>query len=196
VPALREALLQLQAAGCRVLTTSCGFLVLLQQELQAALAVPLVTSSLLLLPDLLAREERVGVLTIAGSALGHEHLHAAGVPQQRLADVLVQGVAPAGEFATAILGDRDRMDFARAGDDVVAAAHALRLREPRLRFVVLECTNMPPYARRVEAETGMVCLSLWDSPVLAAALGGALAPDTLRGFAKVPAQNPGNAGPA
>jgi hypothetical protein len=45
VPALRAALLELQATGCTALTTSCGFLVLLQDELQAGLRVPLVSSS-------------------------------------------------------------------------------------------------------------------------------------------------------
>jgi hypothetical protein len=37
----------LQDAGCSAITTSCGFLVLLQRELQEVAAIPVVTSSLL-----------------------------------------------------------------------------------------------------------------------------------------------------
>jgi hypothetical protein len=166
VPAITEALHALQAQGCTALTTSCGFLVLLQAQLQAALKVPLVSSSLLQLPELLARDGRVGVLTVSARHLGEEHLLAAGVPSDRLGDVLVQGVDPAGEFASVLLGDRPEMDFVRAGDEVVAAARALHQRAPHLRSLVLECTNMPPYAQRIREATGLEVRSLFDAAVL------------------------------
>ena len=58
LPAMRSALQDLQAAACTAITTSCGFLVLLQQELQAAVGVPVVTSSLLQLPAMRRQERR------------------------------------------------------------------------------------------------------------------------------------------
>ncbi len=75
-------------------------------ELQAAARAPVVTSSLLQLPGLLAREPKVGVLTISAAALGTEHLLAAGVP----AAPGRRGGSGRGarrEFVTAILGNRD-----------------------------------------------------------------------------------------
>jgi len=161
-PAFARAVQALEAEGARAVTTSCGFLVLLQDELQAAARVPVVTSSLLQLPGLLAHQARVGVLTISAAALGPEHLLAAGVPAGRLADVVVQGVDPAGEFATAILGNRDTLDMDKAGREVVDAALALRRREPSLQAVVLECTNLPPYRQAVEAATGLKTWALTD----------------------------------
>jgi hypothetical protein len=169
-PAFLSAVRQLAAQGASAITTSCGFLVLLQQELQAAVPVPVVTSSLLQLAALLEREAAVGVLTISAQRLGTEHLLAAGVPAARLGDVVVQGVAPDGEFASAILGNRAAMDMERAAADVVAAAVALHARAPAVTTVVLECTNMPPYAERIRQATGLRVLSLADSPVLRAAL--------------------------
>jgi hypothetical protein len=166
VPAIAAAMLELQRAGCTALTTSCGFLVLLQRELQARLDVPLVASSLLQLPALLAQEAQVGVLTISSEHLSAEHLLAAGVPQDRLQDVVVQGVDPAGEFCRAILGNEPRMNLARAEADVVAAAAALKHRVPHLRTVVLECTNMPPYARAITEATGLRTRSLLDDALL------------------------------
>lgn len=158
--AFAEVLLALQHEGARALTTSCGFLVLLQATLQQRLRVPLVSSSLLELPHLLQAQPQVGVLTIDAGKLGAEHLLAAGVPAQRLRDVIVQGVAPGSEFAGAILGNRADMDLARASADVVQAALSLKARAPTLRTVVLECTNMPPYAGAVTQATGLhtVCL--------------------------------------
>ena len=162
VPAFVQAVQALADEGAQAITTSCGFLVLLQDELQAAVPVPVVTSSLLQLPTLLARHARVGVLTISSAALGEEHLRAAGVAHERLADVVVQGVEPESEFATAILGNRPTMDREKACGDVVAAAVALRQREPSLQAVVLECTNLPPYRQAIEESTGFETWALTD----------------------------------
>jgi hypothetical protein len=74
----------------------------------------------------------------------------------------------AGEFAGAILGNRSEMALDRAAVEVVAAAVALRERVPALQTVVLECTNMPPYAAQIRRATGLRVLSLLDSAVLQA----------------------------
>ena len=153
---------RLEHDGAKAITTSCGFLVLLQKEMQAAVKIPVVTSSLLQLPALLALNAKVGELTISSSKLGVEHLRAAGVPRERLVDVVIQGVDAKSEFATAILGNRATMDLDRAGAEVVAAAVALKKREPLIECVVLECTNMPPYRAAIEAATGMKTWALVD----------------------------------
>jgi hypothetical protein len=164
--AFADTLRELEHEGARAVTTSCGFLVLLQRELQDAVSVPVFTSSLLQLPGLLRGGAQVGVLTMSGQHLGADHLTAAGVPPDRLADVVVQGVRPDGEFAAAILGNRESMDLALAEADVVAAALALKARAPSVRAVVLECTNMPPYAEAVRQATGFELRSLLDEPGL------------------------------
>jgi hypothetical protein len=160
LPAFVAAARALEAEGATALTTSCGFLVLLQAPLQAAVRVPFVSSSLLELPRLLDREAQVGVLTIDARRLTREYLLAAGVPTQRVDDVAVEGVDPAGAFARAILGNQPEMDFARAQADVVDAARRLKARAPHLRVMVLECTNMPPYADAVARATGCEVVSL------------------------------------
>ena len=162
VPAFISVLRSLEREGAKAITTSCGFLVLLQKELQAAVKVPVITSSLMQLPGLLATHPKVGVLTISANKLGTEYLRAAGVPKDRLKDVLVQGVDAKGEFASAILGNREVMDIEKASADVLAAAMALKQREPSLDVVVLECTNMPPYRALIEAATGLKTFALVD----------------------------------
>lgn len=162
LPGLVMVMRAFERDGARAITTSCGFLVLLQKELQAAVGVPLITSSLMQLPGLLATDGKVGVLTISGSKLGTEYLRASGVPKERLKDVVVQGVDPKGEFATAILGNRETMDIEKAAVDVMTAAITLKQREPSLQSVVLECTNMPPYRAAIEAATGLKTWALTD----------------------------------
>ena len=153
---------RLEQDGARAITTSCGFLVLLQKEMQAQVNIPVVTSSLLQLPGLLGLNQKVGVLTISASKLGVEHLRAAGVPRARMADVVVQGGDAKGEFASSILGNKPTIDVDKAGAEVVAAAVKLKQREPALTDMVLECTNMPPYRAAIEAATGMKTWALVD----------------------------------
>ena len=161
-PAFAAIVRSLAREGAQAVTTTCGFLVLLQKELQAAAKVPVITSSLMLLPKLLAAQRRVGVLTISATKLGKEHLRAAGVPRERLGDVIVQGADSKGEIATRILVNQPEMDLALARADVLAAAVALKAREPSVTDVVLECTNMPPYREAIEAATGMKTWALTD----------------------------------
>jgi hypothetical protein len=152
----------LEHDGCEVITTSCGFLVLLQAQMQAALKARMVSSSLLALPRLLSRHRQVGVLTMSAQHLGAAHLLAAGVPRERLGDVIVAGMPPECEFAQAILGNRNTMNFALAKHNVVQAASSLKATAPHLTELVLECTNMPPYASAIAAATGFAVTSLQD----------------------------------
>ena len=165
-----QSLQALEAAGAAAITTTCGFLVLLQDRLQAQANVPVVTSSLVMLPDLLGKQARVGVLTISARDLGEDFLLAAGVAASRLEDVVVEGVDPEGEFARAILGNRESMDVVQARRSVVEAARRLRERDASLTDVVLECTNMPPHARAIEQATGLRCWSLLQCERLLAPL--------------------------
>ena len=169
LPALLAVVGAMAQGGAQAITTSCGFLVLLQKELQAAVQVPVVTSSLLQLPGLLATQRKVGVLTISCAKLGVAYLRAAGVPRERLKDVVVQGVDPTGEFATTILGNQLYMDVIQTSREVVAAAITLKKREPLLQHLVLECTNMPPYRDAIEAATGLKTWALMDDERLTSA---------------------------
>jgi hypothetical protein len=154
---------ELESAGASAITTSCGFLVLLQKDLQAQATVPVVTSSLLLLAKLLESNRRAGVLTVSAKHLGEDFLAAAGVAASRMQDVVIEGVDPEGEFAQVFVGNRPSMDFARVRREVVEAAKRLHARAPDITDVVLECTNMPPYVREIEAATKLRCWSLLQS---------------------------------
>jgi hypothetical protein len=68
-------------------------------------------------------------------------------------DLPIEGVDPAGEFATRILGDHATIDRVAAEREVVGAATRLITRRPDVGAIVLECTNMPPYASAVRRAT-------------------------------------------
>lgn len=165
-PAFGEAVCDLVQSGASAITTSCGFLVLWQKELQALSPVPVITSSLCLLPDLLLREEQVAVLSIDANSLTPMHWSGAGVSAQDLHRVVVRGLPPQSHFCQSILGNQAHLDAQQAQSEVVAAALQLKQSAPHIQTMVLECTNLPPYQKAIAEATGCKVLSLRDVPVL------------------------------
>ncbi len=140
-----DAAKDLVADGVDGITTNCGFLSLFQKDLANAVQVPVATSPLMqvrLANATLPPDKRAGILTISESSLTDQHLAAAGVP-----DGTPIGTTEGGrEFTEAILGNALELDVEAAREDNVAAAKALMESHPEVGALVLECTNMTPYA--------------------------------------------------
>ena len=154
-----DAARSLEADGVDGITTNCGFLALFQEELAEAVGVPVLTSSLMQVRAgnaLLPRGKRAGVLTISGSTLTPAHLEKAGVPEGTPIGT-TEGVA---HFTQAILGDAFELDLDLAERDNVEAALAMQAAHPDLGALVLECTNMTPYAAAIRAATGLPVFSM------------------------------------
>lgn len=154
-----EAGRDLVSMGCDGITTNCGFLALIQDEVKQALGVPVATSSLMQVPmvqALLPRDKRVGILTISKETLTPAHLAAAGVPL----DTVIAGTDNLRCFTRDILGDAAQIDFEACRLDMIDAAKSLVADHPDLGAIVLECTNMVPYARDVRRATGLPVFSI------------------------------------
>lgn len=146
---------QLEAEGVGAITTNCGFLVKFQREIAASVRVPVFTSSLLMVPlvhRMLPPGQRVGIMTVNAGSLGPEHLVGAGIS----ADVplAVAGLETEKEFTRVLLGDEMELDPVLAREEHVRVARRLVGDHPDIGAIVLECTNMPPYAADVQRETG------------------------------------------
>ncbi len=135
--------------GAVALATSCGFLARWQRELTAALPVPVWTSSLLKLAEL--RGQRCGVITIEAASLRAEHFEAVGADPA----TPVEGITPGSALHRTLLEDLDTLDADDARAQVLAAGARLQCRHPELQALVLECTNLPPYAQALRAATGL-----------------------------------------
>jgi Asp/Glu/hydantoin racemase len=150
------AALELVAQGCQAVATSCGFLARWQRELQAALPVPVWSSALLQLAEQQALGRRCGVITIEAASLGAEHFEGVGADPA----TPVEGIAPGSALHCTLLQDLPALDAADAQLQVLAAAARLRSRHPDVDTLVLECTNLPPYAPALRAATGLPVLDV------------------------------------
>ena len=148
--------------GAEALTTNCGFLSLFQQELAAAVGVPVATSSMLQVPWIQATlppGKRVGLVTVSGSTLTPQHLTSVGVPL----DTPIVGTENGREFFRVLIkAEADDMDVALAEQDVVDAGKALVAKHPDVGAIVLECTNMPPYAAALQAAVGVPVYDIYS----------------------------------
>lgn len=137
---------ELTDLGADGITTNCGFLSLYQEDIARHVGVPVATSSLMQAPfieRILPPGQRVGILTISAATLTTEHLRAAGVDEE----TPIVGTDGGREFSRAILGNELQLDVAAAERDILEAGETLMRRNPDVGAILLECTNMSPYAR-------------------------------------------------
>jgi Asp/Glu/hydantoin racemase len=161
LPAFIEGARALEREGVLAITTSCGFLARFQRELTAAVAVPVLTSSLLLVPlvsRMLPPGKAVGILTIDSASLTEAELIGAGVSAGMA--VVVAGMETEEEFHRAILEDRPVLDVDRSRAEHVRVAGRLVADHPTVGAIVLECTNMPPYRVDIQRATGLPVLDV------------------------------------
>jgi len=157
-----EAARDLVRLGAEAITTNCGFLALFQTELAAAVGVPVATSSLMQVPWVQATlppGRRVGILTVSAATLTPAHLAGAGVPL----DTPIVGTEGGCEFFRVLIrAEKDDMDVGLAERDILDAGRELVARHPEIGAVVLECTNMPPYAAALAAAIGRPVFDIYS----------------------------------
>ena len=150
---------ELVTMGADGITTTCGFLSLMQEEIKEALGVPVATSSLMQIPmvqALLPAEQRVAVITISETNLTEKHLAAAGAPL----DTFIVGTDEGRCFTRDVLGDALKIDLANCRLDLIDAANRVMDSTQPVGAIVLECTNMVPFAADIRKVTGLPVYSI------------------------------------
>jgi hypothetical protein len=151
-----EAARKLVKRGTAAITSTCGFMILYQPEVARELPVPIFLSSLLQLPFLrriLNPDDQIGVITAHARHLTPRHLRLAGLDD--LEAVRITGLENHPAFGDAIFSGSGRVDPEAIQKEVVGAARELIRKNPRVRAILLECSNLPPYAAAVQQATGL-----------------------------------------
>ncbi len=151
-----EAARSLAASGVGAITSGCGFLVLFQRQLAAAVDIPLYSSSLIQLPmvaAMLRPGQKTGLLVAKKESLTKAHLAAIGgesVP------VCVAGMAGRPEFREVMLeGRRVELDAGRLRSEVLAEVDQLAAENGDLGAIVIECTDLVPFACAIQERVGV-----------------------------------------
>lgn len=154
---------RLERYGCRAIAAECGYFAYFQQDVAAAVNVPVFTSSLLQVPfaqTLIGSRKKVAILCAQRRFLTDRHLEAVGID---LNSNLIIGGAQDELGVTEFdkLWDPEKRpdsplaNFETAERQMVEATKALVARYPNVGAIVYECTGMQPFSRAAQREVGL-----------------------------------------
>ncbi len=142
-----------------IITTSCGFLSSMQQQLAQLSPTPVITSSLTLLPLLSSCHggcEYLGVLTFDKEKLNTLHLG-------QFIPAAIEGLLESDSLKKTIAEDCATLDRQSALTEVLTASDRLLKKCPGLRAIILECTNLSPYKAELRTHTGLPVYDIVDA---------------------------------
>ncbi len=137
--------------GVSAIAGNCGLMIVHQDALRRSVPVPVLMSSLLLLPliaRLIGPDAKVGVVASSAKGLKTEHLALAGAAQTPIALATMDGRP---YFRAAIGAQTGELDFEKVEAEVVDTVRGLVAENPDIRAILLECVDMPPYAHAIQA---------------------------------------------
>ncbi|MFG0261114.1 MAG: aspartate/glutamate racemase family protein [Novipirellula sp. JB048] len=154
--AMLDAAQELIDGGATAITTSCGFNAIFQEEMAAALDVPVFTSSLLQIPFIRAMlgasKEEIVVITASGSSLTDRHFECVGVHDMQGIQVL--GLEDNRQWNKIFSAPEEAIDIEAFRSDLVQLACAAS-KQGSIGAFVLECTDLPPFAEEIRQATGL-----------------------------------------
>ncbi len=161
LPPFVEAMKELEGEGVAAITGSCGFLALYQQELSSQVSIPVFLSSLIQVPmvaAMLRKDRSIGVMTAVKRKLTPAHFAAVGAAD---IPIHIAGMDDCAEFTDVIIDSkRIDMDVDLVREEVVGVATSLVNAHGDIGALVLECTDMPPYAVEIQEATGLPVFDL------------------------------------
>ena len=162
-----DAARELERDGVRMITTSCGFLAIFQREMQAAVGVPMLTSSLLQVPlaaRTVGKGKRVAIVT-SRDELTERHYTGTGWSSKEIpvvVTVLPQDAQMTNTYSSKVPevaepeADQDVLER-----ELVDAARRTVKEHPDVGALVLECTNYVPYATAMRRAVGIPVFDLY-----------------------------------
>ncbi len=145
-----EAAKELEAEGVKAITTSCGFLVLFQDEIARSLKIPVFTSALLMVPLVYRMVMgRIGIVTANSKNLTERHLEKAGINLKEI-PIAIVGLENKEEFSKTILHDTPEINIDKVETEVIDASEELIAKYEDVKALVFECHNLSPFSHAVQ----------------------------------------------
>lgn len=141
---------ELEQNGVRAIICSCGYFGYWQEKLREHLSVPVYCSSLTQIPFIkigLKKDQKIGVLCAVTRAFKPELLRCCGVTDPSM--LVIKSMEDAPEF-NAIPTDRPYMNNAVVRQEFISAAQKMVEENPDIGAILLECSDMPPYAAAIQ----------------------------------------------
>lgn len=149
-----DAAKELEARGVRAIIGACGYFAHFQEDVREAVDVPVFLSSLCQLPlikNSISSKKKIAVFAASGDNLDDKLLANVGSDTSRL---VIQDVGHLESFAGIRYG-KTSFDNGKLTADLCRIAGELVQSDPEIGAILLECSDLPPYARAIQAVTGL-----------------------------------------
>ncbi|MCD6580173.1 MAG: aspartate/glutamate racemase family protein [Desulfuromusa sp.] len=146
----------LEQRGVRGITSDCGFMIRFQDAVARAVKIPVFLSSMTQLPMVgatLGWSRPVGIITANAKRMTPELLTIATAGSN--VKFVVAGLEDKPAFRAPILDETGPLDPQKIESEIVEVAIELLRKNPEIGAILLECSNMPPYAHAVQQATGL-----------------------------------------
>ena len=151
-----DAVKELEEEGVRAVVMSCGFFSVVQEVLTEEVQIPVFSSPLLLVPlisRMIGRTRKVGILTASKKRLTREFLEPVGIDDS--IPYVIEGLEPSTEFYACFMGGtRTLLDIDLLREQVVEIASGFVEKNPDIGALLLECSDLPPFAADIQEATG------------------------------------------
>lgn len=146
-----DAARELEAEGCRAITTSCGFLAKFQKELAAAVNIPVFSSGMMLAhlaKQMIGPDKKVAIFTERAWNITDEHFTSLGFSKEE-ANIVVTGM-PEGSAFPALFIDGGVEENLEVLEEAMREMTTRHMRNhPDTGAIVFECTNFGPFTKLV-----------------------------------------------
>lgn len=151
-----QAAKELEAEGCKAITSGCGFFAIYQKRVAAEVNIPVFLSPLVMVPMLsmmIGPDKKVGILSAGGKHLKGDFLKTVGIDES--VNYAVGGLDDTEEFYNVhVTCDKKTINPDKIQDEVIRATEDLIKQYPEIGCFVFECSDIPPFAREVARRTG------------------------------------------
>ncbi len=145
---------KLEIDGCRVICANCGFFGHFQKYVSDRIDSTCYLSSMLQVPWALISmkpSQKLGVITAQSATLDDELLHSCGITDAMKERLVIVDTKQKEEFQHMIAG-AGGLDNDKTENELMEVVADMMNEHPDIGAILFECTDMPPYAYRVQAE--------------------------------------------
>lgn len=152
-----EAAKQLEAQGCKAITTSCGFLAGFQSQLAQAVNIPVFTSILTLVPmisTIIGKNKKIGIFTERSEFMNEFLFQKTGWSSNEI-PVCISSLPEDSEFAKLIIYDQMEGDMEALKDCIRTLTEEHIKQYPDTGAILLECQNFSPFGDLIQEISGV-----------------------------------------
>ena len=125
-----------------------------------AVNIPVFASSLIQVPivhKMLGSKQKIGIITADSNQLGEDHIRAAGIDES--IPICIAGIQEGEEWQNRI--NKLEVNPQKLEKELSEVAKKLVLENPTIGAMVLECTNLPPFAFGIQRATGLPVFDIY-----------------------------------